>query len=106
MPNKFDKMKIANKENDKRVKLTDEQKENIKSDYKTGLFSQRTLASKYNVSRRTITFILDPEKLKRQKELFKERQKDGRYYDKDKQREYMQKHRKHKKELYKKDLLI
>lgn len=105
MPRKSDSIPINNPQNDKRVKLTDEDRENIVKDYATGQFSQRGLAEKYGVSRRLIQFTLNPEKLEVVKKQFAERQKDGRYYDKDKHREYMKKHREHKIELNKKGLL-
>jgi hypothetical protein len=105
LPYKFDKIPINNPEHDKRVKLNNEDKESIISDYKTGLFSQRDLAAKYKVSRRLIQFTLDPEKEKRNKQLFAERQKDGRYYDREKHNEQMKKHRHHKKELWNNGLL-
>jgi hypothetical protein len=97
MPFKFDGIPINNPNHDKRVKLTDLDRENIIHDYASGLFSQRDLAKKYNVSRRSIQFTLDPDKLAHAKTLQHERQKDGRYYSKEKQREYMKRHRDHKK---------
>lgn len=100
MPYKFDSIAINDETKDKRVKLTAKQKESIKKEYETGLVSQRFLADKYDVSRRTIQFILDPEKAKRNKELFAQRQKDGRYYDKEKHTKSVKAHRDHKKELY------
>lgn len=102
MPRKSDRIPINDKTKDKRVKLTEEQRESIREEYKLGTISTRALAEKYGVSRRTIQFVIDPEKLKRNKQLFAERQKDGRYYDKDKHREYMKKHRDYKKYLYSK----
>lgn len=105
MPFKFDKIPINNPKHDKRVKLTAEDKQNIISDYETGLLSQRGLAEKYGVSRRLIQFTLDPEKEKRNKELFAERQKDGRYYDREKHNEQMKRHRDHKKQLFNNGLL-
>lgn len=101
MPYKFetDRKVIANPELDKRVKLTDEDRENIKKDYATGLISINGLARKYNVSKRTIQFILFPERKKKNAEQFKERRKDGRYYDKEKHKDYMKKHRQGKKKL-------
>ncbi|MCY7911227.1 hypothetical protein MOB65_20435 [Bacillus inaquosorum] len=105
MPHKSEKMAISNQKHDKRVKLTDDDKEKIRKEYATGLVSQRGLAKKYGVSRRAIQFALDPEKLERAKKQFAERQKEGRYYNKDKHKEYMRKHREHKKELYNKGLL-
>lgn len=88
------------------AKLTIEDREEIFKLYKTGKWSQRQLARKYGVSRRLIQFYVDPEKLLRQKELFKERQATGRYYDKDKHRIYMRKHRAYKKSLQKDGKLI
>lgn len=105
MPRKSDTIPINNPKLDKRVKLTNEDKENIVRDYATGLISQRGLAEKYGVSRRSIQFVLDPEKKERAKEQFLERQKDGRYYDKDKHAKYMKEHRNRKKELYSKGLI-
>ena len=107
MPYKFEKEKkvLAKPELDKRRKLTDEDKEMIKGEYKTGLISINGLARKYGVSKRTIQFTLFPERLERNKELYKERRKDGRYYDKDKHREYMKGHRRRKKELDEQGLL-
>ena len=107
MPYKFETEKkvLANSELDKRRKLTDGDKEEIRNEYKTGLISINGLASKYGVSKRTIQFTLFPERLERNKELYKERRKDGRYYDKDKHREYMKGHRRRKKELDEQGLL-
>lgn len=91
---------------DKRIKLTEVDKQQILNLYNDGVLSQRKLALLYNVSRRTIAFIIDPTKKERCKEQFKERQADGRYYNKDKNRIYQQKHREHKKELLEKGLLL
>lgn len=105
MPYKFDNIPINNPKHDKRVKLTDEDKDNIREEYKTGLVSQRDLAKKYGVSRRLIQFVLSPEKLISARKQFLERQKDGRYYDKEKHNEHMRNHRNHKKDLWEKGLL-
>lgn len=105
MPYKFEKVPINNPKHDKRFKLTDEDRANIREEYATGMTSQRNLAQKYGVSRRLIQFILNPEKQKVAKQQFAARQKEGRYYDKEKHKVYVQKHRKHKKDLYNKGLL-
>ena len=97
MPATVDKARINNEKLDKRVKLTQTQKEEIKKN-EHGL-SQRRLAAMYGVSRRTIQFILSPDKLKENKERRQERGGSKVYYDKDKHRESMKKHRKYKKEL-------
>ena len=74
MPYKFEHehLKIKDKD-DRRIKLFDEDREEIRKLYATGLFSQRDLANRYNVSRRTITFVLDPTKRERANELLKQR---------------------------------
>jgi predicted DNA-binding protein (UPF0251 family) len=105
MPYKSDKLPINNPKYDKRVKLTDEDKESIRIEYETGLISQRDLAKKYSVSRRLIQFVLSPEKQAVAREQFLERQKDGRYYDRERHNEQMKRHRNHKKELYKKRII-
>jgi hypothetical protein len=100
VPYKAEKAGLIKPEDDKRVKLTDEQREEIRELYKLPDWSQRGLAARFGVSRRLITFILDPEKDKRNKEGFAERQKDGRYYDKDKHTEQIREHRHRKHKLY------
>ena len=90
---------------DKRYKLTNEDKESIKKEYETGSISINALARKYNVSKRTIQFTLFPERKQRNQESFKERRKDGRYYDKESHKRHVKAHRDHKKELDKQGLL-
>lgn len=99
MPYKFETDRFTvGKEHDRRRKLTDEQKEEIVHKYSLGIYSQRQLATEYGVSRRLIQFTLDPEKQRANRELHSSSE----YYDKAKQREYMKRHRQHKKELYNK----
>lgn len=105
MPYKIDKMSIGDPKNDKRVKLTVEDRENIRLEYAQGGTSHNKLAQKYGVSKRLVQFVLSPEKQIVAKQQFAERQKDGRYYDKDKHKEYTKKHRNYKKELHAKGLL-
>lgn len=106
MPSKVDKLVIKDKRHDKRVKLTDGDKSIIKSEYETGSISINALARKYGVSKRLIQFILFPERQEKAKKAFADRQKDGRYYSTEKHREYMRKHREHKKGLYEQGHLI
>ena len=101
MPYKSEKIKLS-KEQDRRIKLTDNQREEIRNKYATGFYSQRALASEYHVSRRLITFVLDDEKRKRAIEQFKERKKDGRYkYSKEQWNAIQREHRAYKQRLYK-----
>jgi len=103
MPRKSDSIPIKNEKLDRRVKLSDAQKKEI---YKNELdLSQRKLANKYGVSRRTIQFILDPEKLKENLKRREERGGTMVYYDKEKQRNYMKNHRDYKKELHNRKLI-
>lgn len=100
MPYKFETQHLKKRpEDNRRIKLTDDDKKEIVKLYATGMFSQRKLAEMFNVHRRSIQFVLNPEALKINNEQRKERGKDGRYYDKEKQREYMREYRRQKKIL-------
>lgn len=103
MPAKVDKIYIKNEKLDKRVKLLAHQKLEIFNN-KEGL-SQRKLAKLYGVSRRTIQFILDPEKLKRNKEARELLGGSKAYYDKEKHTKAMKVHRDYKRELLDKNLI-
>lgn len=107
MPYKFetDRKKIDRKD-DKRIKLSIEQKEEIYQKYKTGNYSQRKLAAIYNVNRRLIQFIIDPAKHDQNLKARKERGGSKIYYDKDKNTETMKKHRRYKKELHDQGKLV
>ena len=88
---------------DRRIKLTDEQKETIRNAYfttnETARPTQQSLAERYDVSLKTIQFVLYPEREVRQRALAKENRKTKCYYDKHKGRHYMQKHRIYKRQL-------
>ena len=105
MPYKFEtqKLKIP-REINRTIKLTEKDKEEIKELYKTGKWSHRTLAEKYNVSKSLIGLVLTPGRYeavrKRRKEYASE------YYHKEKQKEYIRNERQYKYELYKKNKLF
>lgn len=63
MPYKFEtnKLKIP-RDLKKNTKISIEDREKVREDYKV-LKSQRKTALKWNVSRRLIQFIIDPEKI-------------------------------------------
>jgi len=84
------------KPKDRRVKLTPEQKLEIL--LLKGKYTQQELADRFGVSRRTISFIHNPESLEKNLQRRKERGGNKRYYNKEKHREYMAKYRKRKKE--------
>lgn len=101
MPYKSEKIKIQQTEHDRRIKLTDAQKDEIKRKWRTGLATKRGLAREYKVSPRTIDFLLNPDKLEENKKRRAERGGTKIYYDKEKHREYMKNTRHYKQELYK-----
>lgn len=101
MPYKCQKKGVLMNETQRRnTKLTTEQKAEIKKKYETGSYSQRQLASEYGVSRRTIQFIIDPQKLEENKKRREERGGSSIYYNREKHTEAMRKHRRYKQELY------
>lgn len=96
MPYLSEKIKIAGTKFDRRVKLTPEDKKQIRLLYDPSSWSMRKLAARYGVSRRLIQFVIYPErdiKLKAERNW-----KD--YYTKDKQRNYMKLHRRYKQKLH------
>lgn len=98
MPYISSSIKIAGTKNDRRVKLTEKDKQEILRNPE-GL-SQRKLALMYGVSRRTIQFILDPAKLERNKQARKERGGWKQYYDKEAHRVSIAEHRSYKQSLF------
>jgi len=103
MPYKFEEKKLKiPKKHDKRVKLSDKAKEAIRSLYfEIGGYSQADLARDYKVSRRTIQFVLFPERYEANRKLHRSTS-----YTKEERTQMMREHRRHKKELYDKGLLL
>lgn len=77
------------KSKDRRVKITDEQKQEIYDLYNEGEggISQVKLAERFGVSRRTVQFILNPESLDRNRKIARERGGWKLYYDTNRRRE-------------------
>ncbi len=101
MPRKSDTIAINDAALDRRVKLTEEQREEIRKSE----LSTRKLAMMYGVSRRTIQFIKDPEK--QRQSLLRREERGGwkQYYNKEKQTKAIREHRNYKKKLYNDGLL-
>ncbi|MBO5828871.1 MAG: hypothetical protein J6R59_10540 [Paludibacteraceae bacterium] len=99
MPYKSEKIKLKGLQ-DRRKRLTDEQREEIKELYSTGLYSLNGLANQYNVSKKTILLIVNKESAEKAKEYRKEHwrewQRKGEEWN-----ETVRKHRAYKQELYK-----
>ena len=100
MPRISDSVPINNPSLDRRVKLTDEQREQIRNEYNAGDTSYQKLADEYGVSKRLVMFIVNPDKEIIAREQFKQRQKDGRYYNKEEHTKQVKEHRDYKKKLY------
>jgi len=100
MPYKSEKAGPIQPADDRRRKLTDAQREEVREQHAQGA-SQRQLATHFGVSRRLIGFILDPAKEAAAKAAYIERRKDGRYYDPAKHTEQIRRHRRHKHQLLK-----
>ena len=98
MPYKSEKIKLKGMQ-DRRKRLTDEQREEIKNLYGTGHFSLNDLAKRFNVSKKTILLIVNKdsaEKAKQyRKEHWKEWKKNGEEWN-----EIIKKTRKYKQGLY------
>lgn len=71
MPYKSEKIKL-NGLQDRRKKLTDEQREEIKTLYATGGYSLNGLAKKFEVSKKTILLIVNKESEEKAKQYRKE----------------------------------
>ena len=98
MPYKSETIKLAPSQ-DRRRKLTDEQKEEIKRLYETGLIGQRPLAKQFGVSRGLIQIIVNPEIAKAKKQRIKDHWRDYRP-TKEEWAATMREHRHYKQELY------
>lgn len=98
MPYKSEKMKLSETQ-DRRRKLTQEQKEEIKAIYTTGVCGTRPLAKKFGVSRSTIQIIVNPKRAENVKKRIKEHWQDYRP-TKEEWAKTMKEHRHYKNELY------
>ena len=98
MPYKSEKIKLP-KELDRRRKLTDEQREEIKDLYGTGCYSLNGLAKRFNVSKKTILLIVNDESREKAKQYRKNHWRDFQE-TKEEHRESIKKTRQYKQELY------
>lgn len=94
----IDKIKLGTRF-DRRIKLTPDDKAEIRKQYLEGNVSQRELARIWGVDRRLIVFSIYPERYEHHKAMAKIRCKDGRYYNREKHAERISKIRAYKKQL-------
>ena len=99
MPYKSEKIKLP-QEYDRRRKLTDEQKDEIKHKYSTGLYSLNNLATEYKVSKKTILLIVNPESKRKNDERIKDHWKDYQPTTEERNK-IMNEHRRYKQKLHK-----
>ena len=104
MPYKSEKIKLKETQ-DRRKRLTTEQKKEIEELYSTGCYSLNDLAKQYDVSKKTILLIVNKDSAERAKQYrkdhWKEWQRKGLEHA-----EAIRKTRKYKQELYLKGELI
>ena len=98
MPYKSEKIKLDPSQ-DRRRKLTDEQKEEIKRIYKSGVCGTRPLAKQFGVSRATIQVIVNPARAESIKQRRKENWRNYRP-TKEEWAETIREHRRYKQNLY------
>ena len=104
MPYKSEKIKLKETQ-DRRKKLTEKQREEIRELYSTGLYSLNGLAKQYDVSKKTILLIVNRESAERAKEYRKEHWKEWQRKGEE-HAEAIRKTRKYKQELYLKGELV
>lgn len=75
MPYKAEKKRLP-PELDRRRKLSDEQKDEIKHKYSTGFYSLNGLAKEYNVSKKTVLLIVNPESKRKNDNRIKDHWRD------------------------------
>lgn len=99
MPYKSEKIKLKGLQ-DRRKRLTDEQRTEIKRLYETGFYSLNDLSKRFNVSKKSILLIVNKDSAERarqyRKDHWKEWQRKGEEHN-----EAIKKTRKYKHELYK-----
>lgn len=98
MPYKSEKIKLKGLQ-DRRKRLTDEQRKEIKELYGTGCYSLNNLAKQFNVSKKSILLIVNEESAERAKQYRKEHWKEWQRKGEEHNKAIMNT-RKYKHELY------
>lgn len=101
MPYKAEKKRLP-PELDRRRKLSDEQKDEIKHKYSTGLYSLNKLADEYNVSKKTVLLIVNPESKRKNDERIKNHWRDY-VPSKEERNAIMREHRAYKHKVLKEE---
>ncbi len=98
MPYKSEKIKLKGLQ-DRRKRLTDEQREEIKKLYGTGCYSLNGLAKRFEVSKKTVLLIVNKESAERAKQYRKEHWHEWQRKDEE-HNEAIKNTRKYKQSLY------
>ena len=98
MPYKSEKIKLSQTQ-DRRRKLTDEQKDEIRKIYALGTCGTRPIAKQFGVSRSTIQIIVNPARAEAVKQHVKEHWRDY-CPSKEERNKIKREHRKYKQSLY------
>lgn len=99
MPYKSEKIPLG--KYDRRIKLNDAQRDEIKQLRKLGL-SYRVIAERYEVSKSLVILVCNPDIAERKRLAFIERRREGRYTPtKEKWASTMREHRAYKHQLHK-----
>jgi transposase-like protein len=98
MPYKSEKIKIANTQYDRRIKLSEDDKEQIQDRYFNRGESMRSLSRVFKVDRQVIKYTLFPDYKKQFYKANRERVKPE--IENAKHNAYMRTHRAHKQSLY------
>lgn len=85
-------------EQDRRRKLSDEQKEEIRQLYAAGAGSMKALADRYHVSRSTVQLIINPDSAQRVKEYTRDHWRE--YHDRERSTRAVRETRRYKQRLY------
>lgn len=101
MPYKAEKKKLP-PELDRRRKLSDSQRDEIRHKYSTGLYSLNGLAKEYNVSKKTVLLIVNPESKRKNDERIKDHWRDY-VPSKEERNAIMREHRAYKHEVLKEE---
>ena len=101
MPYKTDKQRLP-QELDRRRKLSDEQKDEIRHKYGTGFYSLNGLAREYGVSKKLILLTVNPESKRKNDEHIKNHWKDY-TATKEERAKIMREHRAYKHKVLTKD---
>lgn len=99
MPYKSEKIKLKETQ-DRRKKLTAEQRKEIENLYGTGCYSLNDLAKRFNVSKKTILLIVNKDSAEKAKQYRKEHWKEWQQTGKE-WNEVVKNYRHYKQKLYK-----